>query len=131
MTNYAEDKAYNFVMDVIYIDRLFFLNLILDYLLLLCSARVCGVRLRRKRYFLAALFGAGFAAASIFPALEFLLLTPVKIAAGALTLWNITPSHVDMLRTKRKSKNVIITITDYDKNPARDKKLIEIGRAHV
>lgn len=84
MTNYAEDKAYNFVMDVIYIDRLFFLNLILDYLLLLCSARVCGVRLRRKRYFLAALFGAGFASASIFPALEFLLLTPVKIAAGAL-----------------------------------------------
>ena len=49
-----------------------------------------------------------------------------SINTGCPTLWNITPSHVDMLRTKRKSKNVIITITDYDKNPARDKKLIEI-----
>lgn len=82
MTNYAADEVYNSVMDIIYIDRLFFLNLILDYLLLLCSARVCGVRLRRLRYFLAALFGAGFAAASIFPDLGFLLLTPVKLAAG-------------------------------------------------
>lgn len=71
-------------MDIIYIDRLFLLNLILDYLLLLCSARVCGVRLRRMRYFLSALFGAGFAAASIFPALSFLSLWPLKLAAGAL-----------------------------------------------
>ncbi len=71
-------------MDIIYIDRLFFLNLILDYLLLLCSGRVCGVRLRRLRYFLAAFLGAAFAAASIFPFLSFLTLSPIKLAAGAL-----------------------------------------------
>ena len=30
-------------MDVIYLDRLFGLNLLLDYCLVLASARVCGV----------------------------------------------------------------------------------------
>lgn len=84
MTNYAAEQVYNLSMDIIYIDRLFFLNLILDYLLLLCSARVCGVRLRRGRYILGGIFGAGFAAASIFPAAGFLTLWPVKLAAGAL-----------------------------------------------
>lgn len=49
-----------------------------------------------------------------------------SINTGCPTLWSITPSHVDMLRAKQKSKNVIITITDYDKQPARDKKLIDM-----
>lgn len=85
-------------MDVIYIDRLFFLNLILDYLLLLCSARVCGVKLRRVRYFLASLFGASFAAASIFPTLSFLLLSPVKLAAGVLMALIAYGSEKKLLR---------------------------------
>ena len=45
-------------MDVIYLDRLFGLNLLLDYCLVLASARVCGVVLRRARYLLAAVTGA-------------------------------------------------------------------------
>ena len=45
-------------MDVIYIDSLFGLNLLIDYCLVLASARVCGVVLRRWRYALAALIGA-------------------------------------------------------------------------
>lgn len=48
-------------MDVIYLDRLFGLNLLLDYCLVLASARVCGVVLRRARYLLAALTGALYA----------------------------------------------------------------------
>ena len=58
MTNCAPGGAYNFVMDIIYIDRLFLLNLVLDYLIVLCSARLCGIRLRRARYAAAAGFGA-------------------------------------------------------------------------
>lgn len=49
-----------------------------------------------------------------------------SINTGCPTLWNITSSHIDKLNTKQKSKNVVITITDYDKNPLRDKKLIDI-----
>ena len=34
-------------MEVIYIDSVFLLNFVIDYLLVLASAQVCGVRLRR------------------------------------------------------------------------------------
>ena len=49
MTNSASELMYNASMDVIYIDRLFVLNLLIDYLLLLLSARVSGLVLRRRR----------------------------------------------------------------------------------
>ncbi len=71
-------------METVYIDRLFFLNLICDYLILLVSARICGVLLKRVRYFLAAVLGALYAALSILPSLAFLPLTPVKLAVGTL-----------------------------------------------
>lgn len=76
--------VYNFSMDIIYIDRLFALNLILDYLLMLCTARLCGIRLRRIKYLLSAVFGAGYAALSLLPQLSFLSLAPVKLISGAL-----------------------------------------------
>lgn len=71
-------------MDIIYIDRLFALNLILDYLLVLCTARLCGVRLRRVKYLLSAVFGAGYAALSLLPQLSFLSLAPIKFILGAI-----------------------------------------------
>ena len=84
MTNYAPDGAYNFCMDIIYIDRLFFLNLGLDYLLVLCSARLCGIKLRRQRYALAAVPGAVYAVLSVVPSLGFMTLAPVKLVFGVL-----------------------------------------------
>lgn len=77
-------SLYNIGMDVIYIDRLFVINLITDYLLLLCSARVCGIVLKRLRYFLSAVFGALFAVFSLLPDFEFLLLAPLKLCAGII-----------------------------------------------
>ncbi len=71
-------------MDIIYVDRLFFLNLGLDYLLVLCSARLCGIKLRRARYALAAVPGAVYAVLSVVPSLGFLTLAPVKLAFGVL-----------------------------------------------
>lgn len=82
MTNYARQNIYNRTMDIIYIDRLFALNLILDYLLLLCTARLCGVPLRRRRYALAAFIGAMYAALSILHGAQWLLLLPVKLVCG-------------------------------------------------
>ncbi len=71
-------------METIYIDRLFIINLIIDYLLSLGTARVCGLVFRRWRYALAALFGAAYAALSLFPACAFLSLAPFKLCSGIL-----------------------------------------------
>ena len=45
-------------LTVIYVDTLFLLNAIVDYLLLLCSARLAGERLSRLRFALGALLGS-------------------------------------------------------------------------
>lgn len=74
-------------MEVIYIDSLFFLNLAIDYILLLTAAQVCGVRLKRLRYFAAALVGAAYAVLIYLPGLGFLRSAPmVLIAAGLMSL---------------------------------------------
>ena len=67
-------------MDVIYLDRLFGLNLLLDYCLMLASARVCGVVLRRGRYLLAALTGALYAAVMVLPGCGWLGSGAMKLA---------------------------------------------------
>lgn len=52
-------------MDIIYIDSLFFLNFIIDYLLLLATGKICALPLRRGRMALGALAGAVYAAAAV------------------------------------------------------------------
>ena len=71
-------------METVYIDRLFVINLIIDYFVLLGSARVCGIKLRRWRYFLSAVFGAAYAALTVLPDADFLSLAPIKLVFGAL-----------------------------------------------
>ena len=46
-------------MTVVYIDSVFVLNTLMDYLLCLVTARLAGIPLRRRRYLLAALAGGG------------------------------------------------------------------------
>ena len=45
-------------MTVIYVDTLFLLNALVDYLLLLCAARLAGEPLKRLRFALGAVLGA-------------------------------------------------------------------------
>ena len=71
-------------MEVIYIDSLFLLNLVIDYVLTVMCAQVCGVRLRRRRYAFAALAGAVYAVAVYLPGFGWLRGAPFKLAAGAL-----------------------------------------------
>ena len=71
-------------MTVIYIDSVFALNALMDYLLLLSAARLAGLPLRRRRYVLGALAGGAYAAAVFLPGLSFLAASPVKLAAGVL-----------------------------------------------
>ena len=71
-------------METIYIDRLFALNFIIDYFILLGSAKVSGVKLRRRRYLISAVFGALYAALSVLPDAAFLSLAPIKLISGVL-----------------------------------------------
>ena len=76
--------VYDSLMEVIYLDRLFLLNLLIDYLLCLLSARVCGLVLKRRRYALAGLLGAVYAVLVLLPGLRFLGGVVGKLAAAAL-----------------------------------------------
>lgn len=69
-------------MQVIYIDTLFLINFIINYLILLCTARICGAAAHRLRIALGGIFGGLYAAASVFGALGFLASPFIKIGAG-------------------------------------------------
>lgn len=59
-------------MTVVYLDTLFILNTLMDYLLLLAAARLAGEELRRVRMALSAMFGGIYAGASVLPGFGFL-----------------------------------------------------------
>lgn len=69
-------------MTVIYIDRVFVLNLALDYLLLLICARLAGTPLRRLRFLLCAAGGALYAAAVFLPGCAALGEPVLRLLAG-------------------------------------------------
>ena len=71
-------------MTVVYVDSVFVLNALMDYLLVLSVGRLAGIPLRRGRYLLAGLLGGAYAVAVFLPGLGFLAATPVKLAAGVL-----------------------------------------------
>ena len=76
--------CYDRTMQVIYLDAVFFLNGLADYLLCLCAGRLCGLVLRRGRYLAAALFGAVYAVAVFLPGLSFLSLPAARLGAGII-----------------------------------------------
>ena len=71
-------------MTTVYVDSVFVLNALMDYLLLLCTGRLAGVTLRRGRYALAAVLGGAYAVAVFLPGCGFLALLPAKAAAGVV-----------------------------------------------
>ena len=69
-------------MEIVYIDSLFLLNFIIDYLLLLAAGKICVLGLRRGRLALGAAFGAGYAALAVLLP-RFFAMAVVKLLAGA------------------------------------------------
>lgn len=69
-------------MTVVYVDTLFLLNALVDYLLLLCAARLAGEPLRRLRFALGAALGGGYAVAIFLPGLGFLERPACRLAAA-------------------------------------------------
>ena len=77
-------------MTVVYLDRVVLLNLLVDYLLLLTTARLAGIPLRRGRLALCAAGGALYAGAVFLPGLGWLAHPLCRAAVGvamALTAW--------------------------------------------
>lgn len=73
-------------MTVIYVDTLFLLNALVDYLLLLAAARLAGEPLRRWRFALGAALGGLYAVAIFLPGLGFLAHPLCRVASAALML---------------------------------------------
>ena len=73
-------------LKVIYADTLFFLNALVDYLLLLCSARLAGEPLYRGRFALGAVLGGGYAVALFLPGLEWLYHPACRLAVAVLMI---------------------------------------------
>ena len=71
-------------MAKVYLDELFLLNLVVDYLLLLAAGRLAGEVLRRPRLALGAALGAAYAAGAVLPFGGFLLHPLCKLGAGVL-----------------------------------------------
>ncbi|MEG2118799.1 MAG: sigma-E processing peptidase SpoIIGA [Pseudoflavonifractor sp.] len=71
---------------MVYIDSLFLLNFIVNYLLLLAAARLSGDVIRRPRLALGGALGAAYAAAVFFPGMGFLLHPLCKLGAAVLML---------------------------------------------
>lgn len=69
-------------MTVVYLDRVVLLNLAVDYLLLLATARLAGLPLWRGRLALAAALGALYAAAVFLPGCRMLAHPACRLAAG-------------------------------------------------
>jgi len=73
-------------MTVVYVDTLFLLNGLVDYLLLLAAARLAGEPLRRLRFALGAALGGGYAVALVLPGGGFLSHPLCRAASAALML---------------------------------------------
>lgn len=73
-------------METIYIDSLFILNLIIDYLLLLVTGRICSARLRRGFIALGAAIGAAYSVMVVLPFGGFLTSWLCRVAAAVLML---------------------------------------------
>jgi len=67
---------------VVYIDQVFALNLLLDYLLLIATARLAGMPLQRKRLLLCAALGGAYAATVFLPGCSLLGHPLLRLCTG-------------------------------------------------
>ena len=74
-------------MKTIYADDMFLLNLIINYFIILSTAKLCALPLTRKRFALGAAVGALYSVLLLLPGFYPLALPPVKLLLGALITW--------------------------------------------
>ena len=86
-------------MTVVYLDRVVLLNLAVDYLLLLATARLAGLPLRRRRLGLCAALGAAYAAAVFLPGCRELAHPLCRLAAGTAMCRPVSYTHLTLPTT--------------------------------
>ena len=85
-------------MGVIYLDTLFLLNLVVNYLILLAVAKIAGLCVSRWRIGLGACLGASYAVLAVFPQLGFLATAPMKVVSGVLMAFVVFGRKQGILR---------------------------------
>lgn len=70
-------------MKTVYVDEMFVLNLVINYFILLATAKLCAVTLNRARFAASAAVGALYSVALLLPRLEFLASPVMKLCLGA------------------------------------------------
>lgn len=71
-------------MKTIYIDSLFALNFIIDYILVLATAKLCSLEIKRRRFMLAAAAGALYSVLMFFPSMSVLFGWSCRILFAAV-----------------------------------------------
>ena len=89
-------------MTVIYIDTLFLINALVDYLLLLASARLAGEPLSRLKFALGAVLGGGYAVLIFLPGLSFLAHPLCRLA------WAVMMVLIAFWKSRRLLRQVVI-----------------------
>lgn len=96
-------------MQVVYVDTLFFLNLSVDYLLLLLTARIAGVYARRRNLLAGAVVGALLSVLLFFPPLS--TATALMLRGGTL-LATVLPAFAKMpARTWPRLAGIFLLLT--------------------
>lgn len=71
-------------METVYLDELFLLNAVIDYFLLLATAKICALPYRRGRFAVSAAVGGLWCCLALVPALEFLNAPALRLALALL-----------------------------------------------
>lgn len=69
-------------MKTVYVDEMFLLNLIINYFILLATAKLCALPLKRIRFAVSAAFGALYSVFLLFAAFQFLASPIIKLILG-------------------------------------------------
>ncbi len=83
-------------MQTVYIDSLFLINTAINYVLMLCTAKICGITAGRLRIAAAGVFGGVYAVSAIF--FNFLNSPALKIACGIIMVLIVFGSEKRILR---------------------------------
>ncbi len=75
---------YTASMKTVYVDEMFLLNLIINYFILLATAKLCALPLKRLRFAVSAAVGALYSVSLLFGAFAFLASPITKLALGFL-----------------------------------------------
>lgn len=86
------------MMQVIYVDSLFLINLVVNYIMLLVTAKICAAQMVRLRLLGAAILGAGYSIAVVLPLSPFLSSPLLKVAVGLLMVLAAFGGQVRIIR---------------------------------